>query len=272
MIPELELEWFCKHLAAHRLGVLDGEDQRRFEAAAAGNPACRAALDDFVAATTSPATTHIPAHVIARWDRALQDLPPLQRQMTVQHVRRCGSCRAELEFLGFDLQPALTEADPVDLVAVARDRRSKVQPAAIGYAWAALASLTAMILLAQNLAYRAAPRLAAAITVGPLGQARVTLGSSRGDGTLVALSAATRDLYLELPPLAAPVSEPLRGQQATVELAGPGIGRSGTITVTCAFDSLLHYGGVHLRGEALPRGSGRHPSRTDLPKLLRRGG
>jgi len=111
--------WFRARLDPQSLGLLDGDEERRFLEHARACERCAAAMKAHREnAPIGGPDVHIPPHVIARWDRASRRLEGLPRKMFREHLEHCAACRQDLEALGFTpslpLDPELDagEEDP----------------------------------------------------------------------------------------------------------------------------------------------------------------
>lgn len=124
--PE-EHHWFRVRLDAHAFGLLDDAEESRFQVHAASCAECGDALKSYAANAQRPAPSqvHIPAGILARWDRARKRLRGLQRRMVREHLASCAECRQDLEAVGFrpvleaepELEPDADLASPVPAVA-----------------------------------------------------------------------------------------------------------------------------------------------------------
>lgn len=94
--------WFRARLDARALDLLDEDEARRIDEHASTCAACEAIMKAY--AENRPISRpdgHIPARIIARWDRARGRLRGLPRQLVREHLESCAECRQDLEALGF---------------------------------------------------------------------------------------------------------------------------------------------------------------------------
>jgi hypothetical protein len=93
--------WYEARLAAQALDLLDETDSARLAAHLAGCVECREAMRDLA---PEPAgrdlDPHLPATIVARWERAKGTLRGLERSMVRRHLERCPECREDLGALG----------------------------------------------------------------------------------------------------------------------------------------------------------------------------
>ena len=106
--------WFRTRLDAHFLGLLEEDEQHRFDEHATSCPECAAAMRAFGDhLPTARLSEHIPSRILARWDRAKRSLRGLARHLVREHLESCAACRQDLESLGFapelETDPALEE-------------------------------------------------------------------------------------------------------------------------------------------------------------------
>lgn len=117
-IDEREHIWFRERLDAYALGLLDEAEEHRFLAHAGSCATCGDALRAYQENVARIAREgHIPARLLARWDRARGRLRGMARRMVREHLESCPECRQDLEAIGF--RPELEvvaelegEADP----------------------------------------------------------------------------------------------------------------------------------------------------------------
>jgi hypothetical protein len=166
--------WFRIRLDAHALDLLDEHEAVWFEEHARTCERCREAMKLHAENTGFPWAHegHIPAGIMARWDRAKSHLRGLPRQLVRVHLESCAECRQDLEAVGFapvlefvheleredaesESEPEPTEIDapyedaPLEPAARAKSRaRSHWMSGALGAAiGAALASAAAIVLI-----------------------------------------------------------------------------------------------------------------------------
>ncbi len=112
-----EHRWARVRLAAFASGLLDGSDEERLCRHAGECAECRADVDDSMPGAPDPGRGHIPAGIVASWDRARLRLRGLERTLVRRHLERCDECRQDLEALGFapmlDVVPEL-ESVPME--------------------------------------------------------------------------------------------------------------------------------------------------------------
>jgi hypothetical protein len=102
--PQLhdEHDWFRARLDAHALDLLDEDERPRFLEHDRTCERCAEAMKAHRAnAPVGGPDSHIPPHIIARWDRASRKLAGLPRQLVREHLEHCDACRQELQALGF---------------------------------------------------------------------------------------------------------------------------------------------------------------------------
>ena len=119
-----EHDWFRARLDAYALDLLDEDERPRFLEHARVCERCAAAMKAHREnAPVGGPDSHIPPHIIARWDRASRRLTGLPRQLVREHLEHCDACRQELQALGFastlarELEAA--EGEPADSEPVA---------------------------------------------------------------------------------------------------------------------------------------------------------
>ncbi len=105
--------------AALATGLLDGDDEDGLRRHLATCEPCRNRWDAFVAdREESDDARHLPAAMIARWDRARAELRGLERESVRQHLARCRACQEDLRVAGFS--PDLAGAAPAPRATVIR--------------------------------------------------------------------------------------------------------------------------------------------------------
>lgn len=110
--------WTRRRLVAFAARLLDDVDEQRFRRHLDGCGSCWFALG---AITEDPRPEeardgHIPASVLARWERAGDDLAGLERALVRRHLARCESCREDLRHVGFGPNLPVMADDAPDLV------------------------------------------------------------------------------------------------------------------------------------------------------------
>jgi anti-sigma factor RsiW len=230
-----ERTWFRDHLIAYRLGLLSPEEKVRFEASVTSDPTCRAALDEFGAADPEapPPDEHLPAALVAAWPRAQRTLRGFERAMAREHLQGCERCRAEIQFLGFQPELAISPGMEAESESAAPERRAPVLPKLVesartwrdglfprlAYSWSALATAAAILLFVRlggverQLDLAIAPRLdvspAVEVTVDPV---------RRDVGAPVQheIPAGTAQIVFKLPAIAVP-----EGASVRIEISMP---------------------------------------------------
>lgn len=101
-IDEQEHDWFRARLDRHAMGMLDEAEERRFQSHAAACADCGEVLKISRENLARIAREgHIPARLLARWDRASSRLRGVARRMVREHLESCAECRQDLESVGF---------------------------------------------------------------------------------------------------------------------------------------------------------------------------
>lgn len=146
--------WVHRRLAAFRLGLLTDAEAARVREHLESCEGCREfATDDGGEEAATAADGHIPATLIARWDRAGRELSGLERELVRRHLERCAECREDLATLG---QPAVLEAHdpapeprrpPARLVLRPARGLSERWRGRLLAGWATLATAVALVLL-----------------------------------------------------------------------------------------------------------------------------
>jgi len=197
-------------LVALAAGLLpaDAEDAARVHLAACGGCAVRWQALLAGREAEGAGERHLPAAMIARWDRAQAQLHGLERDLVRQHLDRCPACREELRAVGYE---------PV----LGAGRNAGVRWPTLGLAGgAALAAVLVFALLGPwDLAGRQDG--AAGDPGGATGGAVVPWvapGQFRGDPARVDLPAGARAVSLMV---GAPASLDT-ARRATVTVTGPG--------------------------------------------------
>ncbi len=108
-------------LMLHSLGFVEDEEAAQVDRHAATCAHCRSQLDELHAevnsVTAEQSLGHIPAHILARWPRERDALPPTTARAVERHLARCGSCGEDIERLARIRRLAeelSEEADDVD--------------------------------------------------------------------------------------------------------------------------------------------------------------
>ena len=165
------LRWAEERVVAFALGALDDEDESRFR----GILADRDEYADLLAPGDVEDPGHVPAALIARWASAGRELRGIERELVLDHVHRCDSCRADLALLGLSPDSWSIQTDEL-----ARRRQRVWLP------WAGGALLGAAAVLALVMAL---PRAQSPLIHG-VELAVVTPGTLRGaDPSLLRIAA-----------------------------------------------------------------------------------
>ena len=141
-------DWALGRLMGYSTGMLPEDQMLRMEEHLRGCDDCRTRLEPLKALSAADAG-HLPASMIATWSRSSKLLKGIERSLVESHLRACGSCRATLEFAGFE--PVLAaESAPVRARAqiVEMPVRRRAWAWAFGFS-AAAAAAAAFILIAQ---------------------------------------------------------------------------------------------------------------------------
>ena len=124
--------WARARLAASRLGLLGEADEARLRAHLVACEACREAAEPSEEEPGTAADGHVPATLVARWDRARHELRGLERALVRRHLERCAGCREDLAALGhaaeLEVVPGL-EWDAGEDLADRRAAREEPEPA-----------------------------------------------------------------------------------------------------------------------------------------------
>lgn len=107
--------WCRERLLTHVLGLLDEQTESRIERHLASCPNCPSDLAQLQelrgdAGEASADRGHIPAAMIARWDRTSKLLSGAEGELVRQHLERCPSCRNDIETLGQREAPVQQQA------------------------------------------------------------------------------------------------------------------------------------------------------------------
>ncbi len=129
-------EWTLARLGVWAAGLQDERDAEAVERHLEECSSCRAAADE-LRRPQFPEDSwgqHLPASVLATWDRSAPRLRGMLRRLARQHLERCATCRSELKTLGY--RPELEWVPEMEERAsqVARDRGRVVRSQGAG-AW-----------------------------------------------------------------------------------------------------------------------------------------
>ena len=260
--------WFRARIDAHALGLLDEAEEQRFLGHAEACSSCR----DAMKAQAGPpprSGDHIPAGILARWDRASASLRGVPRRMVREHLMSCAECRQDLEAIGFvavlDKVPELegpeddaTDALPPTLPVGQHEirllplttRPRQWIPWLVGAgAGAALATASTLLIVANV----RPPEMRPGVPGGPVATSRegpresgfllevlppagALPGQTRsmGEGqTTIRIGAETRFIHLTLPDLHLPDTSTV-----AIEVFGPGGAR--LLRATRLYQELFH--------------------------------
>src|SRR5262249_41826807 len=137
-------DWAVSRLVGYSTGMLPEDQLLRMEDHLRGCDDCRARLSPLKALSAADAG-HLPASLIATWPRSSKLLAGIERSLVESHLRACGSCRATLEFAGYEPVLAALPA-PVRAKVVAMPARRRAWAWAFGVS-AAAAAAAAFILI-----------------------------------------------------------------------------------------------------------------------------
>jgi len=118
--------WFGKRVLARSVGLLDEADEARFREHLDRCASCASLWKDFTDAGSelADAPGHLPAAMVARWDRALRALRGIEREAALEHVEACRACREEIEAAGHVLGAEPAAGRPAHGMKPAAARRS----------------------------------------------------------------------------------------------------------------------------------------------------
>src|SRR5690242_16793653 len=97
----LEHAWALERLTAFSIGMLPEDDTLRLEEHLAGCDGCRARLAALRPVPGADAA-HLPASLIATWERTARLLGESERGLIASHLEACAACRAALAFAGHE--------------------------------------------------------------------------------------------------------------------------------------------------------------------------
>lgn len=102
--PPADHAWVLSRLAPYWAGLLDDSANERVESHVASCEPCRRAWEAQSAtpAITPGAEAHVPAALVADWDRQQRTLRGLERATVRHHLERCDDCRRDLQALGHE--------------------------------------------------------------------------------------------------------------------------------------------------------------------------
>jgi hypothetical protein len=95
-------DWFRARMAPQAFGLLDDAEEVRFLGHARECPDCDEAMKVFARDNREELRSagHVPARMLARWDRARTRLRGLARRAVRAHLESCEACRQDLTLLG----------------------------------------------------------------------------------------------------------------------------------------------------------------------------
>ena len=105
--------WFRSRVLARAAGLLDEDEERRFDEHEVSCPVCRELhdalheLDEDEAHERTPediAPGHLPTAILARWHLVREHLPGMERDLVLTHATHCPDCRDELRALGVEVE------------------------------------------------------------------------------------------------------------------------------------------------------------------------
>ncbi len=153
--PEFRAEhdWTQRTLPGYAACLLDDDEIERVDAHLAACEECRE-LATRMTTTEFPRSgrRHIPADLLARWDRLSPQLEGLERELVQQHLDGCDACRECLRVLGYEPVIAAAPAPERARVIPIASAREKKRPWFLGWPGAgmlaaAAAALTAILQL-----------------------------------------------------------------------------------------------------------------------------
>ncbi len=102
--PPIDHAWVLEHLAPYWAGLLEGADHERIESHLATCEACRRAWEaqSSLAPVTPGTEAHVPAALLADWERQQRMLRGLERATIRHHLERCDDCRRDLLAMGHE--------------------------------------------------------------------------------------------------------------------------------------------------------------------------
>lgn len=151
--PEFRAEhaWTQRTLPGYAACLLDDDEIARIDAHLAACAECRE-LATRMTATEFPRAgrRHIPADLLARWDRLSPKLAGLERELVQQHLDGCDECRECLRVLGHEpvIATAPTHAPEARRVIPIASARGKKRPWFLGWPGAGMLAAAAAALAA----------------------------------------------------------------------------------------------------------------------------
>ena len=212
--------WVRVRLDAHALGLLDEAEERSLLDHAAVCQSCGEALK--VHSENAPRLAregHIPAALLARWDRARHNLRGMARRMVREHLETCAECRQDLEAVGFrpelEVLPDENAEEPLAVTSrpftVDRGRGWSWSSAIAGAALATAATLIVVSVVRPPTPTipppgidSAPPPLSPTYLLEPLpptGRLPAATRDGGGSPLVIPVAPATRYVHLELPDL-----------------------------------------------------------------------
>lgn len=97
-------QWFLTQLIPYRCGLLEAEEERRFEEHLSKCAPCKETWARYQTEHESEARAqeHIPSAIIVRWDIAQDRLSGFERDLMHEHLQWCDDCRQDLVAVGFE--------------------------------------------------------------------------------------------------------------------------------------------------------------------------
>ena len=199
-----EHQWIRKRFLGYALGTLEDASRSRSETHLANCADCREQYTEFCGEFGMKAATrgHLPAAMIARWDRAQAELSGLERDAVRLHLQHCATCQEEIKLVG----QSSTQAKGT-LPDFSRQRRAATwMPWLGGGAIGALATAALLLWIVdpsrtappEPVRSDAAIQVAAPTTPELLAMPWISPATLRGDAVSLELAASTSELALAL--------------------------------------------------------------------------
>jgi hypothetical protein len=199
-----EHRWIRERFLGYALGTLEDASRSRSETHLASCADCREQYGEFCGELGMKTATHghLPAAMIARWDRAHRELSGLERDAVRLHLQHCASCQEDMKLVG---QNASSTSSA--LPNFSRQRRAATWvPWLGGGAMGALATAALLLWLVDP--SRTAPRepsrpdgatrVVAPATPELLAMPWISPATLRGEAVSLELPASTSELALAL--------------------------------------------------------------------------